>query len=430
MLKALADKEQRALKYLEPATSGGPSAWVFTVIIVVVLLGFSSSVYLAKAHYSILSGKSSGPSFCSVSEVVDCDAVAASPYSEIYEIPWASFGALVYLVMLSFSILGVLYVPLSRFSLRFVALISGLCLLFDAYLAFIGFVVLKLICLVCLFTYLINLAIFILSKTALKESVGSIIKEAWKSLPFLDTSLGVQKPMARLFHCMNLVMLLFGFAIVIGIRWHFVGDKQEAVRKILGSLDKQNPVALSLEGAPRLGPEKARLILVEFSDFQCPYCKEFASALKMVQKRYPKEVALYFKHYPLDNACNPYMQKPFHPEACNLAQLSICIQERGLFWDMEEMLFNSKGPLDSLSKAFTDKGLNPEEILSCSLQPEAREKVLKDIHEGRKAGVRATPTIFINGYKLEGAIDSFTLSLLVDHLLSMGRVGEVTRGGS
>lgn len=401
---------------------------IFVFLLMLAASGFASSFYLAKSHYSILSGQHAGASFCSVSQVVDCDAVAASPYSEIYQIPWASFGALVYLVMFSFSLLGLLYSPLSRFSLRFLFLISALCLLFDAYLAFIGFVILKLVCLVCIFTYLVNLAVLVLSKSALKESLGKILKEVWRSLPFLDASLGAQKPMARLFHSMNLVMVLLGLALVMGARWHFVGDKQEAVKKILESLDKQKPVALNLEGAPKLGPEKPRVIIVEFSDFQCPYCKEFASALKMVQKRYSKEVALYFKHYPLDNACNPYMQKPFHQEACNLAQVSLCVQERRLFWELHEELFNSKGAGDSLNKALGTKGLNPEEILSCSLQPQTRERVLQDIHEGRKAGVRATPTIFINGYRLEGALDSFTLNLLVERLL--GKAGGQRTGGS
>lgn len=403
---------------------------IFIFLLLLAVSGFAASVYLAKSHYSILSGQHAGASFCTVSQVVDCDTVAASPYSEIYQIPWASFGAIVYLILFSFALLGLLYSPLSLFSLRFLFIISVLCLIFDAYLAFIGFFVLKLVCLVCIFTYLVNLGILILSKMALKESVGRILKGVWESLPFLDGSLGQQRPMARLFHFLNLAIVLFGLAVVMGARWHFVGDKEEAVKKILESLDKQNPVALSLEGAPRLGPEKPRLTIVEFSDFQCPYCKEFASSLKMVQKRYPREVALYFKHYPLDNVCNPYMQRPFHQEACKLAQVSLCVQERGLFWEMDEVLFNSKGSGDSLSKAISAKGLNPEEIISCSLQPQTRDRVLQDIHEGRKAGVRATPTIFINGYRLEGALDPFTLSILVERLLDKGKIGAGKTGGS
>lgn len=404
---------------------------IFIFLLLLTASGFASSFYLARSHYSILSGQHAGASFCSVSQVVDCDAVAASPYSEICQIPWASFGALVYLVMFSFSLLGLLYDPLSHFSLRFLFLISALCLLFDIYLAFIGFVILKLVCLVCIFTYLINLAVFVLSKTALKESIGRILKEVWRSLPFLDASLSAQKPMVRLFHSMNLVVVLLGLALVIGVRWHFVGDKEKAVKKILESLDKQQPAALSLEGTPRLGPEKPKVTIVEFSDFQCPYCKEFASALKMVQKRYSKDIALYFKHYPLDNVCNPYMQKPFHQEACHLAQLSLCMQEKGLFWEMHDLLFKSKEGEDSFNKALSANGVDPKEILSCSLQPQTKDRVLQDIHEGRRAGVRATPTIFINGYKLEGALDSFTLSMLMERLLDKAKTRTATeKGGS
>ncbi|MEJ5378151.1 MAG: vitamin K epoxide reductase family protein [bacterium] len=401
---------------------------IFAFFILLATSGFASSFYLARSHYSILSGKHTGASFCTVSQVVDCDAVATSPYSEMYQIPLASFGALVYLLMFSFSLLGLFYDPLSRFSLRFLFFISALCVLFDAYLAFVGFVILKLVCLVCIFTYLVNLAFLVLSKRALKESLDTILKKLWESLPFLDASLGVQKPLARLFHCLNLVIVLLGLALILGARWHFVGDKQENVKKILEGLDKQKPVALSLDGAPRLGPHKPKVTLVEFSDFQCPYCKEFASALKMVQKRYSKEVTLYFKHYPLDDACNPYIQRPFHQEACKLAQMSICLQDLGRFWDMDEVLFSSRGSGESLKRALSSRGIDPENIISCSLQSQTRDRVLQDIHEGRNAGVRATPTIFINGYRLEGAWDPFTLSLLVERLLL--KAHDPAKGGS
>ncbi len=393
-----------------------------TALVFLALAGFAASLYLAVSHYSILSGQRTGASFCSVSEVVDCDAVAASPYSEIHQIPWASFGALVYLLLISFGLLGLAFEPLSAFALRFTFLISLLCVLFDAYLAFIGFAVLKLICIVCIFTYLVNLGILVLSKVALGEGVRGILGGAWRSLPFLDASLGEQRHMARLFHSLILVILIFGMAGIIGTRHHFVGDKAQTVAKILESFAQQRPVAIALEGSPRLGPERAKVTIVEFSDFQCPYCKEFASALKMVQKRYARDLALYFKHYPLDNLCNPYMQRPFHQEACKLAQMGVCAQERGIFWEMDEVLFNSgKHGEDSLKKALSARGVALEEMSSCSVQQQTRDRVVQDIQEGRRAGVKATPTIFINGYRLEGALDSLTLSLLVERLLEGGR---------
>jgi protein-disulfide isomerase/uncharacterized membrane protein len=395
---------------------------LFVVLFLLSVAGLCASIYLAASHYSILSGQRTGASFCTVSEVVDCDAVAASPYSEIYQIPWASFGALVYLILLCFSLLGLLFHPLSTFSLRFMFSISLLCILFDAYLAFIGFAVLKLVCIVCIFTYLVNLGILIVSKKALGDKVSNILKGTLRSLPFLDASLGDKRPMARLFHCLNLAIILFGLAGILGIRWHFVGDREERVAKIMESLSQQRPVTVALENSPRLGPENPKVTIVEFSDFRCPYCKEFASALKMVQKRYSRDLALYFKHYPLDNLCNPYMQRPFHPEACKLAQIGVCVERSGKFWEMDEALFNSGKPTDaSLRKALEARGLNPEDIYSCSEEPWTRDRVMEDIQEGRKLGVRATPTMFINGYRLEGAFDSYTLSLLVEKFLERKR---------
>jgi protein-disulfide isomerase len=205
---------------------------------------------------------------------------------------------------------------------------------------------------------------------------------------------------------------------IIGTRHHFVGDKAQTVAKILESFAQQRPVAIALEGSPRLGPERAKVTIVEFSDFQCPYCKEFASALKMLQKRYSRDLALYFKHYPLDNHCNPYMQRPFHQQACELAQIGVCIEKSGKFWEMDEVLFNSgKTSATSLAKALEARGLNPGEVYSCSGESWARDRVQQDIHEGRKLGVKATPTIFVNGYRLEGSLDSYILNLLVERFL-------------
>jgi protein-disulfide isomerase len=74
-----------------------------------------------------------------------------------------------------------------------------------------------------------------------------------------------------------------------------------------------------------------------------------------------------------------------------------------------------------LRKALEARGLNPEDIYSCSEEPWTRDRVMEDIQEGRKLGVRATPTMFINGYRLEGAFDSYTLSLLVEKFLERKR---------
>jgi protein-disulfide isomerase/uncharacterized membrane protein len=389
------------------------------LILILALAGLASSAYLAASHYSLLAGEHGGSSFCTVSEVVDCDAVAASPYAEIYHVPWAAVGALVYLLMISLVLFGWALPAFSGFSFRLLFAISALCVLFDAYLAFVGFAVLKLVCIVCIFTYVVNLGILLLAKKGAGASVAEILSTALREIPFLDRGSMEGRTVRRLYFCTNGVIVLFGLLLILGVRWHFVGEKLDTASRILGVFSERTPVALNIEGAPRLGPEDARVRIVEFSDFRCPYCKNLASGLRVIQKRYPREVAVYFKHYPLDSACNPYIQRSVHPEACKLAQMGICAAGMGFFWQVDELLFTSdKKFMDNFKRHLTDRGLAQKDFWTCYSRQDTGEALARDIREGQQAGVSATPTIFVNGHKMEGYFDPLILSEVIEAFLT------------
>ena len=389
------------------------------LILLLALAGLAASVYLAVSHYNILTGAQTQGSFCTVSELVDCDAVAASPYAEILHVPWAAVGALVYLLMMSFVFFGWALPQFSRFSFRFLFVISALCVLFDAYLAFVGSAILKLICTICIFTYVVNLGILLLSKKGAEASIGGILKEVFGQLPFLERTVERSRTTQRLFFCTNGVILVFGLVLIAGLRWHFVGEKLNTASKVLDAFSKTAPATLNVDGAPRLGPADSRIKIVEFSDFRCPYCKNLALALKVIQKRYPKDVAIYFKHYPLDSACNPNVQKSLHPEACKLAQMGICAGDMGFFWRVDELLFTSdKQFMDNFKRFLANHGLAQNDFWACYSRPETRHHLSKDIRDAREAGVGATPVTFINGNKMEGYFDPLVLSEIVEAFLS------------
>jgi protein-disulfide isomerase/uncharacterized membrane protein len=392
---------------------------VSLLVLLLAFAGLAASVYLAVSHYNILTGEQTQGSFCTVSEVVDCDAVAASPYAEIYHVPWAAVGALVYLLILSFALFGWAVPEFSRFAFRFLFVISALCVLFDLYLAFVGFAILKLVCIVCIFTYVVNLGILLLSKKGAEATVGGVLKEVIGQLPFLERPSDRNRTAQRLFFCTNGVILLFGLLFIVGLRWHFVGEKLNTASRILDAFSKRPPVTLSVDGAPRLGPADAKVKLIEFSDFRCPYCKNLASALKVLQKRYPKDVAVHFKHYPLDSACNPHVQRSLHPEACKLAQMGICAGDMGFFWGVDELLFTSdKRFMENFKKYLADHGLAQNDFWACYSRPETHQHLSGDIREGKEAGVTATPALFINGHRLEGYLEPLILSQIIEAFLA------------
>ena len=142
-------------------------------------------------------------------------------------------------------------------------------------------------------------------------------------------------------------------------------------------------------------PKKAKIIITEFSDFQCPFCSRVGKPLKDVQKHYPGQVAIVFKHYPL----------PFHKEAMPASQAALCANDQGKFEPMHDIIFAKQKELKGIQNAkFTEWAKeigvpNIGKFTKCLESGSKKAQVDAEMAEGRKAGVRGTPTLFINGRK-------------------------------
>jgi protein-disulfide isomerase/uncharacterized membrane protein len=351
--------------------------------------------------------------------VVDCDSVAASPYAEIFDIPFAAFGAVVYMLVISLVLFGSLVSTFSAFSLRAVFLVACVSLLFDAYLAVIGFFILRKICLVCIFTYVVNIAMLYYAKMGLREKTIHIITGLFRDLSFAHGLNEDKKTIRNVYFCTNAVIVLFSIVIVVLFRWHYVRGPEETAEAVLASFTKQTPVEVNLAHAPRAGNSEASVKIVEFSDFRCPYCRKMAHVIDVVRRRYPDDVAVYFKHYPMDSDCNRYVGRTLHLDACKISYLAICAQERGLFWDLHELFFTSdKHFMKNLKESLKNTGVDSGEFFACSSDIQTRRQLSEDIHQANRLGVEMTPTLFINGYRLAGYFDPLTLSKIVEHFLA------------
>jgi protein-disulfide isomerase len=153
-------------------------------------------------------------------------------------------------------------------------------------------------------------------------------------------------------------------------------------------------VPLSSGDDPALGPATALVTITEFSDFQCPVCKESVPILKQLQSLYPEQVRLVYRDFPL----------PSHPQARPAAEAAHCAYEQQQFWTYHDALFaqapNLK-PSDYLQLA-QSVGLNPEDFATCLSSGRSKTAVNRDIAEGRSIGLSATPTFFVNGRYLSG----------------------------
>jgi protein-disulfide isomerase len=171
--------------------------------------------------------------------------------------------------------------------------------------------------------------------------------------------------------------------------------------KLLG-----DPVKIPVAGAPITGPASAPITLVEFSDFQCPYCSAAVGQLKEVLKMYPTQVKLIFKQFPLE----------IHPQADLAAAAAVAAHKQGKFWVMHDAMFahpeslSRKGILSLAQQSGLEMSKFEDDIDSTVV----RETVVRDVQDGNQAGVEGTPTVFINGQHYNGPITASTLKQVID----------------
>ena len=159
----------------------------------------------------------------------------------------------------------------------------------------------------------------------------------------------------------------------------------------------EEPVKISTAGDPAKGPETARVTIVEFSDFQCPFCSEAVAQANLVVKSFPKDVRLVFKQFPLDQ----------HAQAEFGAEAALAAQAQGKFWEMHDRLYAGFPDLarNTVMRYAKEIGLDMSRFTTDLDSHKFKARVLSEQHEGEEAGVGGTPTFFINGRKYNGIFE-------------------------
>lgn len=189
------------------------------------------------------------------------------------------------------------------------------------------------------------------------------------------------------------------------------GQRQGQVQAIIGDLQKQANLKIDLptprvevaaEG-PSRGPKDAKVTIVEFSDFECPYCGAAHDTVEKVMTDYAGKVRLVYRQFPL----------PMHSHAAKAAEASLCALDQGerKFWEYHDVLFKNqkKLSLDDLKAHAASVGLDGAKFSACLDSGQKKAAVDADQTAGSQAGVGGTPAFFINGIFLNGAlpIDEF-----------------------
>jgi protein-disulfide isomerase len=169
-------------------------------------------------------------------------------------------------------------------------------------------------------------------------------------------------------------------------------------------------VEVALGDSPRRGPENAPVLIVEFADYECPYCQRIHPELKKLQEEFAGKVAVAFKDFPL----------PMHAHAEKVAEAARCAAEQGNFWDFHDLLFDNAPKFDpaQLKEHARALKLDAPRFDHCLDAGEQAAAVRKDSAQGQRLGLTGTPSFFINGHYLSGAVKYDTLREVVEQQLA------------
>lgn len=142
-----------------------------------------------------------------------------------------------------------------------------------------------------------------------------------------------------------------------------------------------------------------KMNIVEFADFSCPHCKTAAPVLHAFAKS-RKDVNLTFMNFPLDGNCNPAIQGP--GKTCTYAKATLCANSLGKGWETHDWFFKNQGNFDGLDLVVKDLGIDAIKLKECVESTATHEAVMKQATQGKDAGVKGTPAVFVNGRLLMG----------------------------
>lgn len=190
---------------------------------------------------------------------------------------------------------------------------------------------------------------------------------------------------------------------------------------------KKNPFQadidlLKTDDQPFLGMPGAPVTVVEFGDFQCPYCKQEAGIVRTkLMEAFPNDLQLFYMDYPLD---------AIHPFARGAAILGRCIytQNNGSFWAYHDWIFENQAEVTAanlrektLEYAKGDKNLDAAKLTSCAVSPQPRDEVGRSVAMGDALKINATPTLFINGRRMVGTVAIEDLKMVIEHEIAWAK---------
>jgi len=361
-------------------------------VLALAAVGLALSIELTLLHYRIHTDPTY-ESWCKIGETVNCDAVERSPYAVAFGLPVSLWGGLGYLVMIGVVLSGLLRRPAATWPRGALLGISALFVLVSAENAAISWFVVQAVCVLCTGTYVVNLGLLVTTLVATRRSGGGTLALVWSDVVALR----------RQWLASAIAAICFvgaGAALITHYPryWH---DRVELPGGPAGL-----PNGRTESGTPWIGAREPRVTIVEFSDYQCPFCSRSHSVVRRAVAQQPDRIRLEHRHFPLDIECNDLLDRPFHPYACAAARAAECAADQGKFWEMNDLLYLAQHDLrpDKIDR-FVDKlALDRTRFAGCLSAAETEHALQQDIDAADRLKTRGTPLYLINGRLHRGGL--------------------------
>ena len=360
-------------------------------------LGLGASSMSSYVHYKVLTDPSY-TSFCDVNPALSCSQAYLSPYGSVWGVPVALAGVLFFvLVLLLAGLAGRATSAARESAAAYILALSTIGLAAVLYLGWASYFQLHTLCLFCATTYVAVIVIFLISARVTTVPMTTLPRRALRDLRALMTS-----PLALVI----LLLLIAGVATGIGLfpREGVTSAQEPAYPPLTDEqrvdLEKWWTVQPTVE-LP-IANDGAKVLVVKFSDYMCPACRQTYEGYKPVLGKYLSggQVRYVVKHYPLEAECNPSAPSN-HYASCEAAAAVIMARATGTSQTLEQWIFTNQASLtpDTVKKAARDVG----GIQDFDAQyPRALQEVKTDASLGAQLNISQTPTFYINGRKLSG----------------------------
>jgi uncharacterized membrane protein len=381
-----------------------------TLLMAFAALGLGAASASSYVHYHLLTDPSYS-SFCDVNATVNCTQAYLSPYGSLFGVPVALFGVFFFtLVLLLAGVGGRAGSPARDAIPAYIFAASTIGLAFILYLGWASYVQLKTFCMLCAATYVSVIAIFIVSGGATTVPMTTLPRRIPRDVRAL-----VASPIALV------LALLFAGGAGTAISAFPAEQNHPAAAALTPLTDQQRAdVAKWWDLQPRIEPpmpmDGAKVMVVIFSDFQCPHCRAAHEAYKPIVAKHAgdRRVRFVLKHFPLEGECNSYAPNGGHSAACEAAAAVVLARQSGKADRMTDWLFDNQESLtpSGVRVAAHDIGGVPDFNAAYA---DALKEVRADANLGGVIGVGSTPTIVLNNRKLPaGVVDPASLDALID----------------